>query len=42
MKRFRDPQGWSHPQGHLDCRGTAPLAMTMDLIQIFSKLLAAE
>jgi hypothetical protein len=42
MKRFRDPQRWSHPQGILDCRGASPLAMTMDLIQVFPELLTAE
>jgi hypothetical protein len=42
MQWFRDPQRWSHPQGRLDCRGASPLAMTMDLIQVFSELRTAE
>jgi hypothetical protein len=42
MQWFRDPRRRSHPQGRLDCRGDSLLAMTMDLIRVFSKLLTAE
>jgi hypothetical protein len=42
MQWFRDPQCRSHLQSHPDGRGASPLAMTMDLIQVFSELLTAE
>jgi hypothetical protein len=42
MRRFRLSLRRGHPQGRLDCHGASPFAMTMDLIQVFSKLLTAE